>query len=80
MSLSPDNYGLSFLRVSGGGTPLSVLSVNAFHLGEYIVTHAPVAPWFSPGKFPSGAYLTIDQTVGDLIDWYNIQFYNRKYK
>jgi len=55
--------------------------VTASHPGEYILTHGPVAPWFSPGgKFPGGAYLTIDKTVGDLIDWYNVQFYNRKYK
>ncbi|KAG5639657.1 hypothetical protein H0H81_008818 [Sphagnurus paluster] len=45
--------------------------------GEYILTHAPVAPWFSPGKFGGGAYLKVDQTVGKLIDWYNIQFYNQ---
>ena len=44
------------------------------------MTHAPVAPWFSPGKYQNGAYLTIDRTVGALIDWYNIQFYNRKHK
>lgn len=44
------------------------------------MTHAPVAPWFSPGKFPSGGYLTVDRTVGNLIDWYNIQFYNRKHQ
>ena len=58
----------------------SAFVVIAFHPGDYILTHAPVAPWFSPGKFPSGAYLTIDRTVGDLIDWYNVQFYNRKHK
>ncbi|KII93375.1 carbohydrate-binding module family 5 protein [Plicaturopsis crispa FD-325 SS-3] len=45
--------------------------------GQYILTHAPVAPWFSPGKFGGGAYLTVDQKVGSLIDWYNIQFYNQ---
>jgi len=45
--------------------------------GQYILTHAPVAPWFSPGKFGGGAYLTVDATVGNMIDWYNIQFYNQ---
>jgi len=54
--------------------------VNTIHTGDYIITHAPVAPWFSPGKFPGGGYLNIDRTVGSLIDWYNIQFYNRKHK
>lgn len=45
--------------------------------GKYILTHAPVAPWFSPGRFGGGAYLTVHKEVGDLIDWYNIQFYNQ---
>jgi chitinase len=45
--------------------------------GKYILTHAPVAPWFSPGKYSSGAYTKVHKTVGDSIDWYNIQFYNQ---
>ncbi|EIN12384.1 glycoside hydrolase family 18 protein [Punctularia strigosozonata HHB-11173 SS5] len=45
--------------------------------GSFIITHAPVAPWFSPGKFGGGAYLTVDKNVGSLIDWYNVQFYNQ---
>ncbi|TDL19818.1 glycoside hydrolase family 18 protein [Rickenella mellea] len=43
----------------------------------YILTHAPVAPWFSPNKFGGGAYRTVHQNVGSLIDWYNVQFYNQ---
>ncbi|KAH7909554.1 glycoside hydrolase family 18 protein [Hygrophoropsis aurantiaca] len=43
--------------------------------GEYILTHAPVAPWFSPNY--AYGYLEVDQAVGSLIDWYNIQFYNQ---
>ncbi|KAH9940687.1 glycoside hydrolase family 18 protein [Amylocystis lapponica] len=46
--------------------------------GQYIVSHAPVAPWFSKNsQFSAGAYLTVDKNVGDLIDWYNVQFYNQ---
>lgn len=45
--------------------------------GQYILTHAPVAPWFSKAAYKSGAYVTIDQKAGDSIDWYNIQFYNQ---
>ncbi|KAK6992232.1 glycoside hydrolase family 18 protein [Favolaschia claudopus] len=45
--------------------------------GTYILTHAPVAPWFSPNKWGGGGYLKIHQSVGNLIDWYNIQFYNQ---
>ncbi|EJD07906.1 glycoside hydrolase [Fomitiporia mediterranea MF3/22] len=45
--------------------------------GDFILTHAPVAPWFSPNKFGGGAYLTVNENVGSLIDWYNVQFYNQ---
>lgn len=51
---------------------------SALPAGQYIITHAPVAPWFS-GKsvYPSGSYLDIDAKVGSMIDWYNVQFYNQ---
>ncbi|KAJ7864706.1 glycoside hydrolase superfamily [Mycena leptocephala] len=44
----------------------------------YILTHAPMAPWWGPasGDFPNGGYRKIDQSVGSMIDWYNVQFYN----
>jgi len=45
--------------------------------GTFLLTHAPVAPWFSPNKFGGGAYLQVHSTVGSLIDWYNVQFYNQ---
>ncbi|CCM01822.1 uncharacterized protein FIBRA_03890 [Fibroporia radiculosa] len=46
--------------------------------GQYIITHAPVAPWFSNNaQFQGGAYLQVDQQVGSMIDWYNVQFYNQ---
>ncbi|KAI9060304.1 glycoside hydrolase family 18 protein [Trametes sanguinea] len=45
--------------------------------GHYLLTHAPVAPWFSPVFNTTGAYVTVDQQAGDLIDWYNVQFYNQ---
>ncbi|KAH9852021.1 glycoside hydrolase [Lenzites betulinus] len=46
--------------------------------GQFILSHAPVAPWFTVNsKFSAGAYLQVDKTVGDLIDWYNVQFYNQ---
>ncbi|CDO78090.1 Glycoside Hydrolase Family 18 protein [Trametes cinnabarina] len=38
--------------------------------GQFILSHAPVAPWFSVNNlFAAGAYLKVDQTVGNLIDW-----------
>ncbi|KAK8849537.1 hypothetical protein IAR55_004871 [Kwoniella newhampshirensis] len=44
----------------------------------YIISHAPVAPWFtSAADYSDGAYTAIHQQVGDLIDFYNVQFYNQ---
>ncbi|PWZ02293.1 glycoside hydrolase [Testicularia cyperi] len=43
---------------------------------DYIITHAPVAPWFNKNLYPKG-YAMIHEQVGDLIDWYNVQFYNQ---
>ena len=38
--------------------------------GQFILTHAPLAPWLSPSKqFAAGAYLTINKNVGSEIDW-----------
>ncbi|KAJ7180662.1 glycoside hydrolase family 18 protein [Mycena filopes] len=46
--------------------------------GSYILTHAPVAPWFAPGGlWGGGGYLKVHASVGNLIDWYNVQFYNQ---
>ncbi|KIL69269.1 glycoside hydrolase family 18 protein [Amanita muscaria Koide BX008] len=45
--------------------------------GQYLITHAPVAPWFQPDRWGGGGYLKIHASVGHLIDWYNIQFYNQ---
>jgi len=47
--------------------------------GQYILTHAPIAPWFTTNstRYPAGAYRTVHKNVGTLIDWYNVQFYNQ---
>ncbi|KAI0759992.1 chitinase [Trametes elegans] len=46
--------------------------------GQFILSHAPLAPWFSTNQqFAGGAYLTIDKNVGSMIDFYNVQFYNQ---
>ena len=44
---------------------------------DAIITHAPQAPYFSKGLYPKNAYLTIEKTIGDMIDFYNVQFYNQ---
>lgn len=44
----------------------------------YIISHAPQAPYFmGTSKYPDGGYLTVNSTVGNAIDFYNIQFYNQ---
>ncbi|KAG1734932.1 glycoside hydrolase family 18 protein [Suillus paluster] len=45
--------------------------------GQYILTHAPVAPWFTPNRWGGGGYLWVDSMVGSMIDWYNVQYYNQ---
>ncbi|KAK2461307.1 hypothetical protein APHAL10511_006834 [Amanita phalloides] len=50
---------------------------NRLPAGQYLITHAPVAPWFAPNKWGGGGYLKIHSAVGSLIDWYNVQFYNQ---
>ena len=41
---------------------------SALPSGQYIITHAPVAPWFAP-IYTAGAYTKVNSEVGDLIDW-----------
>ncbi|EIW77021.1 glycoside hydrolase family 18 protein [Coniophora puteana RWD-64-598 SS2] len=45
--------------------------------GQFVITHAPVGPWFNAVHYKSGAYVTVNKAVGSLIDWYNVQFYNQ---
>ena len=44
---------------------------------DAIITHAPQGPYFSKGLYPKDAYLTIEQQIGSMIDFYNVQFYNQ---
>ncbi|KAG9312462.1 glycoside hydrolase family 18 protein [Chiua virens] len=37
--------------------------------GQFILTHAPVAPWFAPNRWSGGGYLAVNKQVGSLIDW-----------
>ena len=43
---------------------------------KYIITHAPQAPYFNKDFLYS--YRDIHSQVGDMIDFYNIQFYNQE--
>ncbi|KAF7358672.1 Glycoside hydrolase [Mycena sanguinolenta] len=72
-----------FGAIETAGTAVAWLSTFTTALraqlpqGQYILTHAPVAPWFSPGLWPDNGYLGVNAAVGNLIDWYNVQFYNQ---
>jgi len=44
---------------------------------DKIVTHCPQAPYFKSEYYVHGAYVTVDQQVGDLINFYIVQFYNQ---
>ena len=49
---------------------------------SYLISHAPQAPYLGasyPGgpMYRCGAYLKVHDEVGDLIDFYNVQFYNQ---
>lgn len=45
---------------------------------SYIITHAPVAPWFRNDKYyKGGGYSKIHKEVGSTIDWYHVQYYNQ---
>jgi chitinase len=47
-------------------------------LPDSIITHAPQAPYFVGTKhYPKGGYIAVHEAVGDLIDFYNVQFYNQ---
>lgn len=40
---------------------------------KYLISHAPVAPWFAASVYKDGGYVTINREVGDDIDFYNVQ-------
>jgi len=42
-----------------------------------IITHAPQGPYFSEDIYPKGGYTTVHRSVGNLIDFYNVQYYNQ---
>ncbi|KAM6497137.1 glycoside hydrolase family 18 protein [Amanita muscaria] len=45
--------------------------------GQYIITHARKRTLFEPNRWGGGGYLKVNSAVGNLIDWYNVQFYNQ---
>jgi chitinase len=46
-------------------------------LPTHLITHAPQAPYFKEEYYKNGCYKKIDKEIGNLIDFYNVQFYNQ---
>lgn len=48
-------------------------------LPNHIITHAPQAPYFKEDhvRYTGGSYMKVHREVGQLIDFYNVQFYNQ---
>jgi len=46
-------------------------------LPDHLISHAPQAPYFSTIHYRKGGYLTVHNSVGNTIDFYNVQFYNQ---
>lgn len=44
---------------------------------NHIISHAPQGPYFKSEYYPKGGYVTVNKEVGNLIDFYNVQFYNQ---
>lgn len=42
-----------------------------------LITHAPQAVYFEEERYPNGGYMAVHREVGQLIDFYNVQFYNQ---
>ncbi|PWN29301.1 glycoside hydrolase [Jaminaea rosea] len=43
----------------------------------YLLTHAPIAPWFSKQIYKDGGYTEVHKQAGEDVDFYNVQFYNQ---
>ncbi len=42
------------------------------------MSHSPLAPYFAGyPTYKNGGYLRVNQEVGDMIDFYNVQYYNQ---
>jgi len=44
---------------------------------EHILAHIPQASYFSPNYATAGGYIEVNNQVGDLIDFYIVEYYNQ---
>ena len=64
---------------AGTGVPwlITFTTVLRQRLPGKIITHAPQAPYFDNDRYPGRGYVGIEEQVGHMINFYNVQFYNQ---
>ncbi|KAF7356593.1 Glycoside hydrolase family 18 protein [Mycena venus] len=71
------NFAPSFLKASIS----SLMLVRILYLCDNILgterCPSAVTPWFSRINGEVGGYLKVHQSVGNLIDWFKVQFYDQ---
>lgn len=45
--------------------------------GSYYISHSPQAPYFDDTHYVNRGYARVNEEVGDMIDWYNVQYFNQ---
>jgi chitinase len=82
---SAENWLITFTTALRSALPSGAILTHArellvgCHLSLVLTVIIALAPWFEPnGRWGGGGMLKVDSSVGSLIDWYNVQFYNRK--
>jgi len=40
-----------------------------------VINPSSCRTWFEPNRWGGGGYLEVHKSVGSMIDWYNVQFY-----
>lgn len=64
-------------RGTGEAWLITFTKVLRKELPNHVLTHAPQAPYFKNEYYTHGAYKTVHDSVGSLIDFYMVQFYNQ---
>jgi chitinase len=46
-------------------------------LPNHTIVHSPYAGYFSPSKYPSGSYSSINTEINKTTNFYNVQYFNQ---
>lgn len=72
--------GANYIVCQANISSLTLVSYSAVAANSMLTERIALAPWFQPGgRWGGGGYLKVDSSVGSLVDFYNVQFYNREY-